>query len=81
MISNHPYNTWPLHIKLFTDEAVRRWNDANSDVDMPPIPPGFTSSIELEGVDGNSGQLGSGRHGPINVQDGHMFCCIHRYRR
>jgi hypothetical protein len=70
MISNHPYNTWPLHVKLFTEEAVKGWQDANKDVVMLPLPLGFTCSIELEGVDGQSGRVGSGRRGPISVQDG-----------
>lgn len=70
MISNHPYSTWPLHVKLFTKEAVACWTNATKDDNSFPLPPGFTCSIELEGVDGKSGHLGSGRTGPINVKDG-----------
>ena len=29
MLSTHPYTTWPLHVKLFTDEAVKHWNAVN----------------------------------------------------
>jgi hypothetical protein len=71
MISKHPFNTWPLHVKLFTEEAVQCWKAfANAD---PPLPPGFTCSVELEGVDGKSGHPGSGRQGPIDVDDGRPF--------
>lgn len=71
MISKHPFNTWPLHVKLFTEEAVQCWKAfANAD---PPLPPGFTCSVELEGVDGKSGHPGSGRQGPIDVDDGEPF--------
>ncbi|KDR75326.1 hypothetical protein GALMADRAFT_545850 [Galerina marginata CBS 339.88] len=68
MISKHPFNTWPLHVKLFTEEAVRHWKAAAAD-DALPLPPGFTCSVELEGVDGKSGHPGSGRKGPISVDD------------
>ncbi|KAG6920080.1 hypothetical protein DXG01_010148 [Tephrocybe rancida] len=67
MLLNHPYNTWPLHVKLFSDEAVAAWTAATRDA--PPMPPGFTCSIELEGVDGKSGKVGSGRQGSIDVKD------------
>lgn len=69
MISNHPYHTWPLHVKLLTDEAVKGWQDATWDVAMLPLPLGFTCSVELEGIDGKSGNVGTGRHGPIDVKD------------
>ncbi|KAG6821039.1 hypothetical protein H0H93_007929 [Arthromyces matolae] len=74
MISTHPYNTWPLHVKLFTDEAVSAWSEAARD--SKSLPPGFTCSIELEGVDGKAGRKGSGRQEPISVQDAisHMAC-------
>ncbi|KAG5352191.1 hypothetical protein C0989_003272 [Termitomyces sp. Mn162] len=68
MISTHPYSTWPLHVKLFSDEAVAAWKAAARD--SAPMPPGFTCSIELEGVDGKSGKVGSGRREPISVKDG-----------
>ncbi|KAF8904362.1 hypothetical protein CPB84DRAFT_1677351 [Gymnopilus junonius] len=66
MISRHPFNTWPLHVKLFTEEAAQYWRAAE---DSLPLPPGFTCSVELEGVDGKSGLPGSGRQGPIIVDD------------
>ncbi|KIL68887.1 hypothetical protein M378DRAFT_29626, partial [Amanita muscaria Koide BX008] len=64
MICSHPYNTWPLHVKLYTAEAVKHWQEVGN-----TLPPGFTYQIELEGVDGNSGSIGSGRKGPIDVTD------------
>ncbi|KAF7298152.1 Structure-specific endonuclease subunit SLX1 [Mycena chlorophos] len=67
MIGTHPYKTWPLHIKLFTEQAVKGWNTAQKTT--PPLPPGFTSTIELEGVDGRSGIAGTGRKVPICVDD------------
>lgn len=71
MISTHPYNTWPLHVKLFTDDAVKGWKDANKAIgEANPLPIGFTFVTELEGVDGKSGKVGSGRKGPIEVTDG-----------
>jgi structure-specific endonuclease subunit SLX1 len=73
MISSHPYHTWPLHVKLFTDEAVKGWQDATKEVATLPLPLGFICSVELEGVDGKSGNVGSGRQGPIGVKDGDVF--------
>lgn len=78
MLATHPYNTWPLHVKLFTDEAVKCWTELSQAkktaktafVPLPPLPVQFTTSIELEGVDGKSGNPGSGRIGPICVIDG-----------
>ena len=72
MINTAPYNSWPLHVKLFHPEAVKAWNTAETLV--PNMPEGFTCSVELEGVDGKSGVEGSGRKGPIDVKDsGLMF--------
>lgn len=66
-----PYNTWPLRVKLFTSEASRIWNSLmNSSAVGSEIPAGFTFTTELEGVDGQSGQSGSGRTAPIEVTDG-----------
>jgi hypothetical protein len=74
MISFHPYSTWPLRVKLFTDEAVKGWKDATKGVgDAVPLLMGFTVTTELEGVDGKSGKLGSGRKGPIEVTDGRLL--------
>ncbi|KAJ7497074.1 hypothetical protein FB451DRAFT_1209980 [Mycena latifolia] len=75
MISVHPWSTWPLHVKLFTGAAVTGWKNAD-DRTMPPLPLGFTCAIELEGVDGKSGQVGSGRQGPISVDDA-IFTSAH----
>ncbi len=77
MITRHPFNTWPLHVKLFTEEAVNLWKAASSAKGAPPMPPGFTCSIELEGVDGKSGHPGSGRKGLIAVDDGRSSSFIH----
>lgn len=90
MLTANPYSTWPLHVKFFTEEALKCWNELSqppkskastskskaSTTALPPLPslpPGFTSSIEFEGVDGNSGKVGSGRSGPICVTDGEQF--------
>lgn len=77
MITRHPFNTWPLHVKLFTEEAVGIWEAASAAKRAPPMPTGFTYSIELEGVDGKSGLPGSGRKGPIAVDDGKIFCSVY----
>lgn len=74
MITRHPFNTWPLHVKLFTEEAVNLWKAASS---AKSAPPGFTCSVELEGVDGKSGHSGTGRKGPIAVDDGRSSRFIH----
>ncbi|KAJ7188526.1 hypothetical protein C8R46DRAFT_1054960 [Mycena filopes] len=71
MLSTHPWSTWPLHVKLFTDTAVKGWKSAD-DKAIPPLPPGFTCAVELEGVDGKSGQVGSNRRGPLSVDDAHF---------
>lgn len=67
MVRSHPYNTWALHVKLFTAEAAKVWDGLSR---KAPLLPGFTSTVELEGVDGKSGKTGSGRTGPIDVTDG-----------
>ncbi|KAJ7128931.1 hypothetical protein C8R43DRAFT_685516 [Mycena crocata] len=69
MLSTHPWSAWPLHVKLFTDAALKGWKTANAKPGTPPLPPGFTCVVELEGVDGKSGQDGSGRQGPLLVDD------------
>lgn len=75
MLSTHPWCTWPLHVKLFTDAAVKGWNTANDNTSVP-LPLGFTCAVELEGVDGKSGQVGSGRCGPLSVDDGNFESCF-----
>ncbi|GJJ16289.1 hypothetical protein Clacol_010585 [Clathrus columnatus] len=72
MIMSPPYSSWPLHVKLFTTEAVKHWNFIRSS-QPNPLPPGFTCTVELEGVDGKSGDVGSGRSGPIDVTDGDLI--------
>ncbi|KZP30803.1 hypothetical protein FIBSPDRAFT_1038052 [Athelia psychrophila] len=67
MVSFHPYCTWPLHVKLFTDEAVKKWAEAAKATGALPV--GLTVITELEGVDGKSGKTGLGRQGPIDVTD------------
>ncbi|VDB87173.1 unnamed protein product [Peniophora sp. CBMAI 1063] len=69
MVTNPPYTTWPLHAKLFTAEAVKLWDTFNKDASVPALPRGFTTQVELEGVDGKSGHTGSGRTGPLDVSD------------
>lgn len=69
MICSHPYNTWPLHVKLFTTEAEKAWHDSARDPGNAALPQGFTYTLELEGVDGKSGKDGTGRTGPIDVDD------------
>ena len=74
MISNHPYNTWPLQLKIFTPEALKCWEDLSKSKTAtsaaPPLPEGFSVDVELEGVDGKSGMVGTGRKKPIDVKDG-----------
>ncbi|KAI0772964.1 hypothetical protein BD413DRAFT_38141 [Trametes elegans] len=69
MVSSHPYNTWPLRVKLFTEDAEKAWNNATKDPGMPSLPSGLHIAREFEGVDGKSGKVGSGRTGPIDVMD------------
>lgn len=69
MILRYPFTSWPLHVKLFTEEAVNYW-DAAARKSKTPMPPGFICSVELEGVDGKSGIVGSGRIGPMRADDG-----------
>ncbi|KAG9039258.1 Slx4p interacting protein [Tulasnella sp. JGI-2019a] len=67
MLTISPYNKWPLRVKLYAPEAVMLWDSLDSV--SPPLPRGFSKSIELEGVDGKSGATGSGRIGPIDITD------------
>ncbi|KAA1471894.1 hypothetical protein DENSPDRAFT_146391 [Dentipellis sp. KUC8613] len=69
MISCHPYNTWPLHVKFFTEEALKIWDGLSQGTTIPPLPRGFTYQVEFEGVDGKSGKVGTGRTGAIDVSD------------
>jgi structure-specific endonuclease subunit SLX1 len=67
MVTAHPYNMWPLHVKFFTSTSKKAWDDAAV---SQPLPAGMTFTEEYEGVDGKSGLSGSGRVGPIDVTDG-----------
>lgn len=69
MISSHPYSLWPLHVKIFTAEAEKCWTALIKAPAYRALPLGLTTTVELEGVDGRSGQRGSGRTGPIDVAD------------
>ncbi|KAI0050346.1 hypothetical protein FA95DRAFT_1676875 [Auriscalpium vulgare] len=69
MLSSSPYDTWPLQVKFFTQEAVEIWDALEKNTAIPPLPRGFVSQIELEGVDGKSGLRGSGRVGPVDITD------------
>jgi len=66
MVTAHPYNMWPLHVKFFTSASKKAWDEATV---SRPLPSGMTFSEEYEGVDGKSGLPGSGRAGPIDVMD------------
>ncbi|KAI5889168.1 uncharacterized protein SCHCODRAFT_02690968 [Schizophyllum commune H4-8] len=72
MITSHPYNLWPLHVKLFTAEAEKFWGMLVKAPAYRALPRGLTATIELEGVDGKSGTRGSGRTGPVDVADTHF---------
>ncbi|KAL1695093.1 hypothetical protein GGG16DRAFT_45965 [Schizophyllum commune] len=69
MITSHPYNLWPLHVKLFTAEAEKFWGMLAKAPAYRAFPRGLTATVELEGVDGQSGNRGSGRTGPVDVAD------------
>ncbi|KAJ4468332.1 hypothetical protein J3R30DRAFT_3715276 [Lentinula aciculospora] len=82
MISIHPYNIWPLHVKIFTPQSLKIWDgltnvgktakgkgkEKANVVQSIALPRGFTHVVELEGVDGKLAG-GSGRTKPIDVQD------------
>ena len=69
MVMAHPYNTWPLRVTLFTEEAVKAWNNAGKAPGLSSLPRGLEVVTELEGVDGKSGKAGTGRTAPIDVSD------------
>lgn len=78
MVISHPYNTWPLRVKFFTEAADKAWHEVDKNSPELSLPLGFTSIVELEGVDGKSGKVGSGRKGPINVTDGKLCTLTER---
>lgn len=54
-------------MKLYSKEVARLWEKL---VDSSQsLPKGVEVSSEMEGVDGKSGLVGSGRTGPIDVTD------------
>lgn len=69
MISRHPFDKWPLQVKIFTEEVANIWKKADLDPALA-LPPGFTYTVELEGVDGKSGHPGTGRTESISIDDG-----------
>ena len=73
MLAVHPYNIWPLRVKLFTPEALKVWEKVNQERHSAfPLPTGFEFSVELEGVDGKNVVTTDtlNRSGPIEVTDG-----------
>ncbi|KAF9070888.1 hypothetical protein BDP27DRAFT_573136 [Rhodocollybia butyracea] len=91
MVSVHPYNLWPLHVKIFTPQALKIWEELGTSakktikgkgkekataIQSTVLPTGFTYTVELEGVDGK-GAGGSGRKKPIQVQDEEEFTTKH----
>ena len=54
-------------MKLYSKDARIAWEQLNAD--EPALPKGFSWTEELEGVDGKSGLVGSGRTVPIDVTD------------
>ncbi|KAG9045538.1 Slx4p interacting protein [Tulasnella sp. UAMH 9824] len=71
MLSVPPYNTWPLRVKIYSKEVSRLWEKLTGD--SSSLPKGVEVFHEMEGVDGKSGLVGSGRTGPIDVTDTHKF--------
>ncbi|KAG9124099.1 Slx4p interacting protein, partial [Ceratobasidium sp. 392] len=73
MLPMAPYNTWPLHVKIFTEEAKKLWDEVQQPGLDTPLPRGFTYSVEYEGVDGKASvsavQKSKARAGPIDVKD------------
>ncbi|CAE6535791.1 unnamed protein product [Rhizoctonia solani] len=73
MLPIPPYSTWPLHVKIFTEEAKQIWDEVQKMKPNGPLPDGFTISVELEGVDGKArppvSRRSRARNGPIDVKD------------
>lgn len=51
-------------MKLYSADVVKLWERSKIQ-----LPDGVTVTQELEGVNGQSGSIGSGRTGPIDVTD------------
>jgi hypothetical protein len=85
MLNVAPYCTWPLHIKIFTEEAKNLWDEIHKVEANEPIPEGFTMSVEFEGVDGRAfvpvSRRTQMRTGPIDVKDSmfHYYSIFVRY--
>ena len=78
MLALHPFNNWPLRVKLFTENAIKGWQGSCKDLDAKfPLPLGFQFTTELEGVDGKSGNFGSGRKGKLDVTDSACLTKLH----
>ncbi|CAE6511341.1 unnamed protein product, partial [Rhizoctonia solani] len=73
MLPIPPYNTWPLHVKIFSEEAKRLWDEVQKIETNEALPDGFTLSVEFEGVDGKAAvpvsRRSNARSGPIDVKD------------
>ncbi|CAE6365126.1 unnamed protein product [Rhizoctonia solani] len=85
MLHVAPYSTWPLHIKIFTQEAKNIWDEIHRLEIHEPLPEGLTVSVELEGVDGRAyvpvSQRSQMRMGPIDVKDTKFNSShIHKYQ-
>ncbi|KAJ1301119.1 hypothetical protein OPQ81_003532 [Rhizoctonia solani] len=85
MLSISPYNTWPLHVKIFTEEAKRLWDEIQPIKTIQALPMGLTVSFEFEGVDGKAPttipRRPNARTGPIEVKDTDFTLShIHKYQ-
>ncbi|KZT08098.1 uncharacterized protein LAESUDRAFT_649754 [Laetiporus sulphureus 93-53] len=69
MLGFHPYNTWPLHVKLFTEDAITAWLNAWDEAHTFELPAGFTCSIEVKGVDRKPRVRGSSDAGSLDISD------------
>lgn len=79
MLTVSPYNTWPLRVKFYAKEVVKLWDQI--DTLYPALPPGYSQTVELEGIDGKSGEVGRGRTGPIDVTDSKPLLSLFKVRR
>lgn len=50
MLSTHPYTTWPLHVKLFTVDALRAWIAADTSTDEKSHAKSFNSLTKSEAL-------------------------------
>lgn len=72
MLAAPPYHIWPLHVKLFTEEAKTFWEIQRPGLEEP-LPQGFTCSVEYEGADGKSpvpaSRPSDSRLGSMDIKD------------